>query len=410
MKCALIGEKLGHSYSKLIHEAFGLYSYELVSLPRDRVGEFMENGDFDAFNVTIPYKRTVIPYCSYISPEAQKIGSVNTVIRTQDGLHGFNTDYFGFKSMAARAGIDFAGKKVVILGSGGTSLTTRAVAADCGADRITVVSRSGEYNYENLEKLSDCEVLINTTPVGMYPNNGCSAVKLDSFPRCEAVLDVIYNPLRTELIMQALERGISCSGGLYMLVAQAAQSAKYFCSAEIGEKEIERVFRSLALDVQNIVLVGMPGCGKTTVAAALEGLTGRKSVDTDSLVEEAAGMSVPDIFSEYSEAHFRELEAQAIRGIAKEKGLIIATGGGAVLNPENVRALKGNGRIYYLKRALELLSLDGRPLSKSRETLERMFVTRDPIYSNCADAEILNNSSPESAARRIADDMAASDI
>ena len=410
MKCALIGEKLGHSYSKLIHEAFGLYSYELVSLPRDRVGEFMENGDFDAFNVTIPYKRTVMPYCSYISPEAQKIGSVNTVIRTQDGLHGFNTDYFGFKSMAARAGIDFAGKKVVILGSGGTSLTAKAVAADCGADRITVVSRSGEYNYENPEKLFDCEVLINTTPVGMYPNNGCSAIKLDSFPRCEAVLDVIYNPLRTELIMQALERGISCSGGLYMLVAQAAQSAKYFCSAEIGEKEIERVFRSLALDVQNIVLVGMPGCGKTTVAAALERLTGRKSVDTDSLVEEAAGMSVPDIFSEYDEAHFRELEAQAIRGIAKEKGLIIATGGGAVLNPENVRALKGNGRIYYLKRALELLSLDGRPLSKSRETLERMFVTRDPIYSNCADAEILNNSSPESAARRIADDMAASDI
>ena len=395
MKCALIGEKLGHSYSKLIHEAFGLYSYELVSLPRDRVGEFMENGDFDAFNVTIPYKRTVIPYCSYISPEAQKIGSVNTVIRTQDGLHGFNTDYFGFKSMAARAGIDFAGKKVVILG---------------GADRITVVSRSGEYNYENLEKLSDCEVLINTTPVGMYPNNGCSAVKLDSFPRREAVLDVIYNPLRTELIMQALDRGISCSGGLYMLVAQAAQSAKYFCSAEIGEKEIERVFRSLALDVQNIVLVGMPGCGKTTVAAALEGLTGRKSVDTDSLVEEAAGMSVPDIFSEYGEAHFRELEAQAIRGIAKEKGLIIATGGGAVLNPENVRALKGNGRIYYLKRALKLLSLDGRPLSKSREALERMFVTRDPIYSNCANAEIRNDSSPESAARRIADDMAASDI
>lgn len=410
MKCALIGEKLGHSYSKLIHEAFGLYSYELVSLQRDRVGEFMENGDFDAFNVTIPYKRTVMPYCSYISPEAQKIGSVNTVIRTQDGLHGFNTDYFGFKSMAARAGIDFAGKKVVILGSGGTSLTARAVAADCGADRITVVSRSGEYNYENLEKLSDCEVLINTTPVGMYPNNGCSAVKLDSFPRCEAVLDVIYNPLRTELIMQALERGISCSGGLYMLVAQAAQSAKYFCSAEIGEKEIERVFRSLALDVQNIVLVGMPGCGKTTVAAALESLTGRKLVDTDSLVEEAAGMSVPDIFSEYGEAHFRELEAQAVRGIAKEKGLIIATGGGAVLNPENVRALKGNGRIYYLKRELELLSLDGRPLSKSREALERMFVTRDPIYSICADAEILNNSSPESAARRIADDMAASDI
>ena len=265
MKCALIGERLGHSYSKLIHEAFGLYSYELVSLPKDKVGEFMENEEFDAFNVTIPYKRTVMPYCSYISPEAQKIGSVNTVVRTSDGLHGFNTDYFGFKSMAERAGIDFAGKKIVILGSGGTSLTARAVASDGGAERITVVSRSGEYNYDNLEKLADCEVLINTTPVGMYPNNGCSAVNLDKFPHCEAVLDVIYNPLRTQLIMQALERGIKCSGGLYMLVAQAAQSAKYFCSAEIGKEEIKRVFRSLALDVQNIVLVGMPGCGKTTM-------------------------------------------------------------------------------------------------------------------------------------------------
>ena len=224
MKCALIGERLGHSYSKLIHEAFGLYSYELVSLPKDKVGEFMKNEEFDAFNVTIPYKRTVMPYCSYISPEAQKIGSVNTVVRTSDGLHGFNTDYFGFKSMAERAGIDFAGKKVVILGSGGTSLTARAVASDGGAERITVVSRSGEYNYDNLEKLTDCEVLINTTPVGMYPNNGSSAASLDKFPHCEAVLDVIYNPLRTQLIMQALERGIKCSGGLYMLVAQAAQS------------------------------------------------------------------------------------------------------------------------------------------------------------------------------------------
>lgn len=410
MKCALIGERLGHSYSKLIHEAFGLYSYELVSLPKDKVGEFMENEEFDAFNVTIPYKRTVMPYCSYISPEAQKIGSVNTVVITPDGLHGFNTDYFGFKSMAERAGIDFAGKKVVILGSGGTSLTARAVASDGGAERITVVSRSGEYNYDNLEKLADCEVLINTTPVGMYPNNGSSAVSLDKFPHCEAVLDVIYNPLRTQLIMQALERGIKCSGGLYMLVAQAAQSAKYFCSAEIGKEEIERVFRSLALDVQNIVLAGMPGCGKTTVTEELSKLTGRKAVDTDSLVEESAGMSVPEIFSQYGEKRFRELEAQAVRSTAKEKGLIIATGGGAVLDPGNIRALKGNGRIYYLKRDLDLLSLDGRPLSKSRETLDKMFKARDPIYSNCADAAINNDLSPVLTAQRIKDELGSSDI
>ncbi len=414
MKCALIGERLGHSYSKLIHEAFGLYSYELVSLPKDRVGEFMENEEFDAFNVTIPYKRTVMPYCSYISPEARKIGSVNTVVRTPDGLHGFNTDYFGFESMAERAGIDFAGKKVVkkvvILGSGGTSLTARAVASDSGADKITVVSRSGEYNYDNLEKLADCEVLINTTPVGMYPNNGSSAVSLDKFPHCEAVLDVIYNPLRTGLIMQALERGIKCSGGLYMLVAQAAQSAKYFCSAEIGKEEIERVFRSLALSVQNIVLIGMPGCGKTTVAEELAKLTERRAVDTDSLVEESAGMGVPAIFSQYGEKRFRELEAQAVRSAAKEKGLIISTGGGAVLDPENVRALKGNGRIYYLKRDLGLLSLDGRPLSKSRETLDKMFETRDPIYSNCADAAINNDLSPVLTAQRIKGELGSSEI
>ena len=302
------------------------------------------------------------------------------------------------------------GRRVVILGSGGTSLTARAVASDGGADKITVVSRSGEYNYDNLEKLADCEVLINTTPVGMYPNNGSSAASLDKFPHCEAVLDVIYNPLRTQLIMQALERGIKCSGGLYMLVAQAAQSAKYFCSAEIGKEEIERVFRSLALDVQNIILVGMPGCGKTTIAGELSKLTGRKAVDTDSLVEESAGMSVPEIFSQYGEKRFRELEAQAVRGAAKEKGLIIATGGGAVLDPGNVRALKGNGRIYYLKRDLDLLSLDGRPLSKSRETLDKMFETRDPIYSNCADAAINNDLSPVLTAQRIKDELGSSDI
>lgn len=284
------------------------------------------------------------------------------------------------------------------------------MASDGGADKITVVSRSGEYNYDNLEKLADCEVLINTTPVGMYPNNGSSAASLDKFPHCEAVLDVIYNPLRTELVMQALECGIKCSGGLYMLVAQAAQSAKYFCSAEIGKEEIERVFRSLALDVQNIVLVGMPGCGKTTVAEELSKLTGRKAVDTDSLVEESAGMSVPEIFSQYGEKRFRELEAQAVRSAAKEKGLIIATGGGAVLDPENVRALKGNGRIYYLKRDLDLLSLDGRPLSKSRETLDKMFATRDPIYSNCADAAINNDLSPVLTAQRIKAELGSSDI
>lgn len=410
MKCALIGERLGHSYSKIIHEAFGLYPYELVSLPENEVENFAENSDFDGFNVTIPYKRTIMPYCSYISPEALKIGSVNTVVRTPDGLHGYNTDYFGFKSLAERAGISFENKNVVILGSGGTSLTARAVAADSGAKSIKTVSRSGEYNYGNLDALSDCQVLINTTPVGMYPNNGLSAVNLDSFPKCEAVLDVIYNPLRTELIMQAQQHGLKCSGGLYMLVAQAAQSAKYFCSAEIGSDRIEDVFRTLALSVQNIVLVGMPGCGKTTVANELAALCQRQVVDTDAEIEKKAGMSIPEIFKKYGEEHFRTLESEVIAEVAKEKGLIIATGGGAVLKDENRRALHSNGRIYYIKRDLSALSLDGRPLSKDEDTLRQMFAVRDPIYSDCADAVVKNDLSPVQTAQRIMGELGSSDI
>lgn len=410
MKCALIGERLGHSYSKIIHEAFGLYPYELVSLPENEVENFAKKSEFDGFNVTIPYKRTVMPYCSYISPEAQKIGSVNTVVRTSDGLHGYNTDYFGFKSLAERVGISFENKNVVILGSGGTSLTARAVAADSGAKSIKIVSRSGEYNYNNLDTLSDCEVLINTTPVGMYPNNGSAAVNLDSFPNCEAVLDVIYNPLRTELIMQAQERSLKCSGGLYMLVSQAAQSAKYFCHADIGRDKIEEVFRNLEQRVQNIVLVGMPGCGKTTVANELAALSGRQAIDTDVEIEKAAGMSIPEIFENYGEEHFRMLETEVIKNIAKEKGLIIATGGGAVLREDNRKALHSNGRIYYIRRDLSALSLDGRPLSRNAEALEQMFLTRDPIYSDCADAVVSNELSPVQTAQRIMGELGSSDI
>lgn len=410
MKCALIGERLGHSYSKIIHEAFGLYPYELVSLPENEVESFAKNSDYDGFNVTIPYKRTIMPFCSYISPEAQKIGSVNTVVRTPNGLHGYNTDYFGFKALAQRAKICFNNKSVVILGSGGTALTARAVASDSGAKSIKTVSRSGEYNYSNLDAVSDCEVLINTTPVGMYPNNGLSAVNLDIFEKCEAVLDVIYNPLRTELIMQAQQRGLKCSGGLYMLVAQAAQSAKYFCHADIGESKIEEVFKSLTLGVQNIVLIGMPGCGKTTVATELATLSGRQVIDTDAEIEKNAGMTIPEIFKKYGEEHFRTLESEVIAEVAKEKGLVIATGGGAVLREENRKALHSNGRIYYIKRELTDLSCEGRPLSVDTDALQRMFAVRDPIYSDCCDAVVSNDLSPVQTAQRIMDELGSSDI
>ncbi len=410
LKCGLIGGKLGHSYSKIIHDSFEKYGYELISLDEDEVDGFLRKGDFDGLNVTIPYKRTVIPYCAHLSDAAKRIGSVNTLVKTPEGLFGYNTDYHGFLSMAKRAGISFENKNVVILGSGGTSLTARTVAADEGARSITVVSRSGSTTYDKLDKLSDCEILVNTTPVGMYPNNGKSAVELDSFPNCEAVLDVIYNPLRTPLLLQAKARSLRFTGGLYMLVSQAAQSAEYFCEEEISPEKVEDVFRSLALSVQNIVLIGMPGSGKTTVGHEIAKMTGRRFVDTDDIISERAKMSIPDIFKEFGEPHFRELELEAVSDFAKEKGLVIATGGGAVLDERNRKALAENGRIYYIRRDLDALATDGRPLSKSADELAAMFAKRDPIYRSCADFEVENCRCAEQTAKLILDEFFASSI
>ncbi|MBQ2774416.1 MAG: AAA family ATPase [Clostridia bacterium] len=411
LKCGLIGGKLGHSYSKLIHDKFQKYDYDLISLDADEVDAFLKKGDFDGLNVTIPYKLTVIPYCTYLSDAAKRIGSVNTLVKTENGFEGYNTDYHGFLSMAKRAGIDFKDKNVVILGSGGTSLTARTVSADEGAKKITVVSRSGDTTYDMIDSLKDCEVLINTTPVGMYPNNGKSAVSLDSFPNCEAVLDVIYNPLRTPLLLQAKEKGLKYTGGLYMLVSQAAQAARHFCNEEICDEKVEEVFRSLALSVQNIVLVGMPGCGKTTIGREIAKKTGRKFIDTDDIIVERAEMSIPEIFEKYGEAYFRKLECEVVADFAKEKELVIATGGGAVINKLNSDALAENGRIYYIKRDISNLATKGRPLSKDANKLQEMFCKRDPIYRACADYEIENNSTTFSnTAQKILDEFFASTI
>ena len=410
LRCGLLGETLGHSYSPMIHHALGEYDYRLFEVSKEDLDAFLCSDRWDGLNVTIPYKKAVVPYCVELSEAAAKLQSVNTLVHRPDGtLYGDNTDLFGFLYMVRRSGIDPAGKKALVLGSGGASVTVKAALEQLGDD-VTVISRSGPDDYDHLDRHADAQIIVNTTPVGMYPHNGAAAVDLRLFPQCEGVLDIVYNPARTALLLQAEELGIPHAGGLSMLVAQAKESAEWFTGGKIDDGVISTIYSSLWAQMENVILIGMPGCGKTTVAEELSKLTGRKAVDTDSLVEESAGMSVPEIFSQYGEKRFRELEAQAVRSAAKEKGLIIATGGGAVLDPGNVRALKGNGRIYYLKRDLNLLSLNGRPLSKSRETLDKMFKARDPIYSNCADAAINNDLSPVLTAQRIKDELGSSDI
>ena len=406
MEFGLIGERLGHSYSAEIHRAFGAYDYELKSMPPEAVGPFLEEKSFRGINVTIPYKKAVIPYCDEISATAQKIGSVNTIVKRADGLiFGDNTDYAGFSEMAARAGISFAGRKVAILGSGGTSLTARTVAADEGAREVVVVSRSGAVNYGDLSPVADSDIVINTTPIGMYPNNGEAVVSLDTFPNCCGVIDVIYNPLRTALVSQACERGIPYTGGLYMLTAQAAFAYERFIGEMLVPNVLDRVYRELLQSVENVILVGMPGCGKTTVGKLVAERLGREFVDIDAVVAERAGMSVPEIFATQGEAVFRKMEADAAADFGKQKGLVIAGGGGIILTAENRAALRQNGRVYCLERPLESLSTANRPLSKDLETLKKMAEARAPLYALASDVSVPNNRTPAETIAAILEDF-----
>lgn len=406
MDYGLIGERLGHSYSAEIHRAFGAYDYELVSLPPDRLEAFVRAGEYRGLNVTIPYKQAVMPLCGEISDTARKIGSVNTIVKRPDGsIYGDNTDYAGFAAMAARAGISFCGKKVAVLGGGGTSLTARAVAADAGAAEIVTVSRKGDVTYDDLSKAADSDIVVNTTPVGMYPRNGEAPVSIERFPRCTGVVDVIYNPLRTALVSEAVERGIACTGGLYMLTAQAARAYALFCGATLPESRLEAVYRSLLSSVENIVLVGMPGSGKTTVGRLLAEKLGRTFVDLDAAVEEKAGMTVPEVFARRGEETFRSYERDAAAEYGRQKGLVIACGGGVVLTARNRAALRQNGRVYLLERRLDLLETAGRPLSKDSAALWEMAARRGPLYALARDAVIDNNAAPEAAVERIREDF-----
>ncbi len=385
-RAGLIGHKLSHSFSPQIHALLADYEYKLFELEPDEVGAFLQKGNFDATNVTIPYKKTVMPFLAEISEEAEKIGSVNTITRTEKGLKGDNTDYFGFSYMLQKSGIAVRSKKCLVLGSGGASVTVCAVLRDMGAE-VLVISRSGENNYENLDRHRDADVIVNTTPVGMYPNTGVSPVDLSLFDNLSGVLDLIYNPARTQLLLEAQKRGIPCINGLSMLCAQAKKACELFLNTKIDDSEIDRITAKIAVDSENIILIGMPGCGKSTAGKALAEMTGRQLVDTDEMIEKKAGMPIPEIFAKYGEDYFRMLEHEAVCECAKKSGLVIATGGGVIKTKENYDALHQNGRVIWLQRDINLLATDGRPLSQQSGVL-KLYEERKPLYEYFCDAAV----------------------
>lgn len=406
MKYGLIGEKLGHSYSKVIHEALGEYTYDLCEVAREDIDAFFERGDFTAINVTIPYKKTVIPHLYYIDRAAEAIGAVNTVVNRDGRLYGYNTDYMGMIGLIRHLGISLEGKKVAILGTGGTSHTARAVAEALLAGEIITVSRSvgeGTVDYAELyQKHTNVDIIINTTPVGMYPNTYDAPIDVSKFPRLSGVIDAIYNPLRTRLVYEARERGIAAEGGLYMLVEQAVRAAEIFTEKKLDPSFTERIFKKLSSEKENIVLVGMPSCGKSTVGRIIADRLGRELVDTDELVVRNVGTPIPEIFKNSGEAVFRDYEMTAVKDAASVGGRVIATGGGAVLSPENIKALSMSGRLYFIDRPLSaLMPTEDRPLSRDRAAIEERYRERYPLYCEACDVHIDGDGTPNEVAERI---------
>ncbi len=389
MKTGLLGRKLGHSYSPQIHAHLGDYSYALFEREPEDVEHFLKTGDFSAINVTIPYKKTVMPYCR-LTDTAKYMGSVNTIVRQEDGtLLGHNTDYFGFTSMVNRSGLQVAGKKCLVLGSGGASVTAVAVLKEMGAN-VVVISRSGVNNYENLHLHADASVICNCTPVGMYPGNSVSPIDLDLFPSLEGVLDMIYNPARTQLLLDAAKRGLVAVNGLWMLVAQAKEAAEWFTGTSLPDSLIQEVYDKMRQQMENIILIGMPGCGKSTVGRQLAQGLGKEFVDADEFLVQTYGVDIPTIFAAEGEAGFRAKETAVLRELGKKSGLVIATGGGCVTRPENYPVLHQNGTIFWLQRDISQLPTDGRPLSQANP-LEEMYRIRKPLYEAFADHSIDNS-------------------
>lgn len=402
----LLGRTLGHSYSPEIHALLGDSAYRCIELEPDELEGFLSRDDIGGLNVTIPYKRDVLPFCDSCSPSVEQIGAANTLVKENGKLKAYNTDKPGFMELVRSSGISVEGAKVLVLGSGGASRAVKAGLSDLGAGEIVTISRSGENNYRNLDRhYADTDVIVNTTPVGMYPKCIASPLSLKDFEQLRGVLDVVYNPARTGLMLQAEEFGIPHKSGLIMLVAQAVKSHELFFHTQVADGTIEKITAKLRADAENIVLAGMPGSGKTTVARALGELCGKEVVDIDEEIVKAAEKSIPDIFELHGELHFRDLESEQIARVGAMSGKIISLGGGAVLREQNYLPLHQNGRIYFLRRNLDLLGMEGRPLSKDKETLRQMWAERRPRYERFADREVFNEGTPRETAEEIWEDF-----
>lgn len=408
IKCGLLGEKLPHSYSPQIHSLLGEYEYLLYEKREDELEAFVKSKEWDGLNVTIPYKKDVIKYLDSLGDTALKAGSVNTVVRRSDGtLYGDNTDVYGFIKMVEHSGISVEGKKVLVLGSGGASVAVVTALKQLNALPV-IISRRGEDNYNNLEKHYDAEVIVNTTPVGMYPNVGNSPVEPEQFPHLKGVLDVIYNPSLTELLLKAQRLGIKVENGLYMLVAQAKKSSEIFTGNTISDDVIDRIYNKLNGNMKNIVLIGMPGVGKSTIAGELAAITGRTVVDSDSEIYRRTGFTPKELITEKGENYFREVEKAVISDTGKESGLIIATGGGVVTREENYYSLHQNGNIIWLIRDLDKLDNTDRPLSQSKGVAV-LYKQREPLYRKFADYVIINEEDKKAVAYKILSEIGRQD-
>ena len=397
MKYGLLGRKLEHSYSPAIHALFGDYEYCLFEKEPEELADFLRHGDWDGLNVTMPYKQAVIPCLDGLTPIAQTLGAVNTILRRDGKLIGANTDYHGFRSMVEKSGVAPAGKKCLVLGSGGASRVAQFVLMEQGAQAV-VISRSGADNYENISRHTDAAILVSTTPVGMYPDTGVSPVNLEMFPQLEGVLDVVYNPAGTQLLMDAERSGIVAMNGLWMLITQAKEASAMMTRNPVSQERAEEAYRSIRQMMENIILIGMPGCGKSTVGRLIATELGRTFVDTDAEIEKMAQKSIPRIFAEDGEGAFRALESRVLAEFGKHSGLVIATGGGCVTKEENYPLLHQNGVIFWLQRDVGKLPTYGRPLSVN---LEALHEARKPMYEAFADVVIDNSSLPQNAAAKI---------